>query len=371
MAKRWNLVVLLMLLGAAVRLEAQDNRFSSPPAPRPLRSGLEQAATPVSSPNQDPAARDEEPIAQTSSGQLVIRSCGVHLFDDVDVPAREAGQLIRVDVQEGNMVAAGQLLALIDDRLARRQVDESTFRHQIADNKANDSVQIDSSRRLVDFVTEQFESTSKLYSNGSKSRAEFLEARTNLELKRLDLNKAVNEQKIAAVEAQAEMVKLQAARDSIERHTMVSPFDGVIFEVFKQRGEWVAAGEKVLRVARMDKLKVKGFVNALGHNPADISRRRVTIHATLANSEQVEFPGVIVFVALERVGNSDSFEIWAEVENRQRDNFWQLVPGSVVNMTVLLDQPQVPPEATPPGPAANPGAGTNQPTSLLPQPGPR
>lgn len=346
-----------------------DNRFSQPPPPRPLivSPDGDSPAAPSGTGNGSAGSPQLRQVAspQQDAGRLLIQNCGVHLIDDVDVPAREAGQLVRLDVREGNVITREQLLGLIDDRLARRQVDESTYRHEIARTKAEDKNQIESTRRLVKFVQEKFEISEDLYRKGSESRAAYLEAQTNLELKRLDHDKAVNEQKIAGIESQAEMVRLQAATDSIERHSLVAPFDGVVFEIFKQRSEWVAAGDRVLRVVRMDKLRVKGLVSNEKYNPADVAWRKVTVTARLANGETADFPGQIVFVAMEKVGSADQFEVWAEVENRMADSFWLLMPGSTVHLSVHLDEPPGAPPASPPPPPVA-GAAANQPASVLP-----
>jgi len=304
------------------------------PTPRPL--------------SQDPpglaGGRDANPQVPTSqqivsnAGDLQISNCGVVLIEDIEVPARESGQLISIDVREGDQVTKDGLIARLDDRLARRQLEESTYKKEIADTKANDLTKFDGAKRLFDYAQDAFTRTEGLYYKGSASEKEYQESRTNLELKRLDLSSSEIERKIAGFELKAESVRLAAAGDSIERHGLVAPIGGHVFEIFKQQGEWVMAGDKVLRIARMDKLRVIGRVDSRTHNPGDVANRRVTVVAAMAGGKTVSLQGTIAFVALEKGGNKDEFDVWAEVDNQQENGFWLLLPRSTVNMTIHLNE---------------------------------
>ncbi len=314
-------------------------------------------------PNQEPAQpglQAQPPqTSQDSNGAVTVHNCGVQLIEDIDLPAREAGQLVEVRVHEGDMVKRDQLVARIDDTLARRSLEESTFRHQMSSSKANDTTEIDSARRLLEYAEDRYQKSRALYIKGNESEAKYNEALTNLEIQRLKLASAENERKIAAIDAQAEMVKVNAAQDSIQRHALMSPVNGVVFEVAKQGSEWVNAGEKVLRIARMDRLRVIGRVDHTRFDPSQVANRRVTATATLANGRQVEFSGQVVFVALEKVG-SEEHEVWAEVDNRIENDFWQLLPGSNVSLTIHYGEAPLPPRAT----SQISGPLSNQPASL-------
>ncbi len=304
--------------------------------PTPRKLGQEPVRSGVSADPVVPAQSSQQSVS--ASGELRISSAGVVLIEDIDVPAREAGQLISVDVREGDMVTKDGLIARIDDRLARRQVDESTYKQKITDIKATDMTKIQSAQRLFDYSQEEFDRTKGLYIKGSESAKAFNESRTNLELKRLELSGAELERKIAEMESLAEAVRLNAAQDSIERHALKAPIGGQVFEIFRQQGEWVMAGDKVFRIARMDKLRVKCRVNSRSFNPGDVANRRVTVIAELAGGRTVNLNGQVTFVAMEKVGNADEFDAWAEVDNQQENGNWLLLPGSTVDMTIHLNE---------------------------------
>ena len=101
----------------------------------------------------------------------------------------------------------------------------------------------------------------------------------------------------------------------------------------REAGEWVTAGETVMRIARMDRLRIPGIINGDEHDPHEIDGRPVTVTLQLARGRSVQFNGSIVFASVEkRIGNK--FMVWAEVDNRHHEGsgrHWMLQPGSVVD----------------------------------------
>ena len=56
------------------------------------------------------------------------------------------------------------------------------------------------------------------------------------------------------------------------RRKVRAPIDGVIVELKRHRGEWVAAGDTLLRLLRMDRLRIEGFINAKDYVPGRSGR---------------------------------------------------------------------------------------------------
>jgi multidrug resistance efflux pump len=123
---------------------------------------------------------------------------------------------------------------------------------------------------------------------------------------------------------------------SIQRRQIVAPFDGVVVDVYKHIGEWVALGDPVLRVVRMDKLKVEGFVSSSQYNPADIQGHAVSVRVKLERDREEEFRGKIVFVSPLVEPNGD-YRVHAEVENRMDGNLYVLRPGLRPDMIIYVN----------------------------------
>ena len=137
-------------------------------------------------------------------------------------------------------------------------------------------------------------------------------------------------------EASLEDARANEVAERIRRHNISALFDGVVIERFKQQGEWVQAGEPIVKVARMDKLYVTRLISNLEYNPADVKDREVKVTVELARGEKMEFPGRITVIGSRDVsGSGNEFKVKAEITNQIKEGQWVLRQNSRVSMEIL------------------------------------
>ena len=133
--------------------------------------------------------------------------------------------------------------------------------------------------------------------------------------------------------ADVHQAEVDAADIALARRQIVSPVDGEVVTVFHERQEWVSAGEPVLQVVRMDRLRVEGFVLASEVNVSEIAGGNVVVDVQLARGRKERFAGKVVFIS-PLVTSGGKYRVRAEVENRREQNQWLLRPGMNAMMTV-------------------------------------
>ena len=145
------------------------------------------------------------------------------------------------------------------------------------------------------------------------------------------------ERELAGYQLEAKKAAVEAAQMLIDRCIVESPFDGVVVQVMRHRGEWVQPGEPVLRVVNMQRLKVEGFVESEDLLPQDVLGKSADIVVRLGHGQVEELQGTITFVSpLVQAGGI--YRISVEVENRRQDCFWILRPGLTAAMTIQLHE---------------------------------
>ena len=274
----------------------------------------------------------------SSNGQKYIDrdTCIVSFIEDIEVPAQESGVLRYLSLKEGQAFEKGQVIARIDDELYRKLLQQAQMQRDMAMKRAGDMTSIRAGKYKLKLAATEAATSRKLFSKGSNSESEYKRARYSEQVAQEELVAAENEREMAGHEAQLEEARVEEARVRIRRHSIRTDFDGYVIKKFRDAGEWVQAGEKVLRVARMDRLYVQGNISSKNLNPFEVSDKPVTVTLQLARGEETTFDGKIVSIGLEKQG-SDLFMIKAEVENRRREGFWTLLPGSQVKMRIHLD----------------------------------
>jgi len=271
--------------------------------------------------------------------RIVLEQCMVSLSEEVTVPAQDAGLLVRLDVAEGDLTTREQLLGQIDDRaaLAAQRVAEAA--HFQAKTQAENDIDVryaaavgavadadlaaaeESNRRAPHSVTAS-----------SLRRLQLEQQRAHLGIEQAEVRQQLTAYTVAAKEAEAEAAEL-----AVERRRIESPLDGLVVEIFKRPGEWVQMGEAVLRLVRMDRVRVEGFLQVAEVGPQQVAQAPVTVQVQLENGRRETFEGQITFVN-PRVHAGGQYRVRAEVINRREDDQFLLRPGHAVRMTIHLAQ---------------------------------
>ncbi|MGE0606828.1 MAG: efflux RND transporter periplasmic adaptor subunit [Pirellulales bacterium] len=270
----------------------------------------------------------------------IVPNCLVTVIDEIDVPAREAGQLTLVEIVEGMPVEAGQLLAQIDDEQPRRQRDVATLEHNAAQAKADNDVAVRHAESLAEVAKVEYDDAVAVNKRGpgTLSQSEVRKRRLQWETAELQIEQARFEQQVHGIASQGKAAEVAAADTSISRRRVLAPLSGVVVELPKRAGEWVQPGDRVARIVRLDRLRVEGFVRAAEFHPDELDERPVTVEVSLARGQVEKFSGKVVFVH-PKVEADGEFRIWAEVVNRRQGRQWLLRPGTKAEMRIDLMSP--------------------------------
>jgi membrane fusion protein, multidrug efflux system len=257
------------------------------------------------------------------------------LIDHVELPAKESGAISELSVREGDLVEKGRGLGSVEDEQARMNLAKAQQEYEIAAAKADNDVQLRFARKAHEVARAEHRralESSQKFSRGI-SETEMDQLRLAMEKAELEIEQADHDQAIARLTAKQKQTELDLARHAVERRQIRAPFDGMIVQRKKQRGEWVDVGETVLRMVRLDRLRVEAFLPAR-EAPPDLAGRRVSLSVDLPGSPKTEFTGTIVFVSPEINAVNGQVRVWAEVENTGL----RLRPGQPATMTILAKQ---------------------------------
>ena len=284
-----------------------------------------------------PVARQNAQPLQTKGNSVSISPALVSLIEDIEVPALEAGALISVDVAEGEYVAQGQSLARIDDRQPKLDKLAAELQRDAGLAKAQDDVEVRFSEAAFAVATAELERALSIdrKSPGGVTQQEIQKLQLAKHRDELQIERSKLEMRIAKMNADVHQAAVASAEDAVQRRIIASPIAGVVVTLFHERGEWVAAGQPVAQVVRVDKLRVEGFVSATDVSPIDLASRPVTVEVQLAERATARFTGQVVFIS-PQVQAGNKYRVRAEVVNRIENGQPVLRPGMTAAMTIQL-----------------------------------
>lgn len=275
--------------------------------------------------------------AETPTERYIrLTHCLVSLIEDVEVPAEKAGVLKTLQVREGDYLERDAAVAVIDDRQAKRILESARADYEAAQIKAENQLAIEyaeATHRTAAAELKIAESANKALAK-TVGAVEVEKLRLSSEQARLEIGVKRMEREIFDGEAQSLAAKLKLAEGDLERHLIAAPIAGEVVEVLCDRGEWIEPGETVIRLVRLDRLRVEGFVRFADYAPAAVLGRSVRV--TIATSDgRATFDGAVTFVS-PLVQPGGEYRVWAEVDNRRVQKQWLLRPGLITEMSISL-----------------------------------
>ncbi|MEQ8789680.1 MAG: efflux RND transporter periplasmic adaptor subunit [Pirellulaceae bacterium] len=274
----------------------------------------------------------ETPARADAEQPFLVDSVLLTLVEQVEVPAREAGVLAKINVREGQIVSQGLQLAQIDDTEARIDLQRAALEAAEAKRLADNDVLVRVARKTYEVAQVELKRADETRDRFSKtiSQSELDERRLRTEKSELEVEQAEHQFKTAGHLALVAANDLELAQRNVERRRIVSPLDGVLVKVYRRPGEWVEPGEPVLRVVRINPLRAEAFVDARMIT-GDLTDRPVRLLVELPGRGETSFAGRLVFVSPEIDPFNGQVRVWAEIENRDH----LLSPGLRAHMQVL------------------------------------
>jgi multidrug efflux pump subunit AcrA (membrane-fusion protein) len=283
------------------------------------------AALAVSAGPNGAAARADEPVVDAL----------IKFKQDVQLPAKEAGVLVRLDVEEGARVTKGQEIGLIDDSQPQMQKKAARYGRDAAAKRAQDDVEIRFAKAQAEVAHAEYDvlvETNKIAPKAI-TQVEMRAKKLDWDRAILAIEKSTNDQALAKFEWYTKQAELEAADLAINRRKIIAPFDGEVVEIQRRQDEWVNPGDPILRLVRRDVVRVEGKVDQRDFDPHELKNANVTVEVLLARGRTEKVAGRVVDVS-PVLSYDGRFAVLAEVDNRQAGGNWVLMDGQKAKMTI-------------------------------------
>ncbi|HEY5967018.1 MAG TPA: efflux RND transporter periplasmic adaptor subunit, partial [Chitinophagaceae bacterium] len=204
-----------------------------------------------------------EKTSRRTITETVNASGKVYPEIEVKISPDISGEIVELNVEEGDSVKKGQILARIFADIYALQRDEAASRvNQSAATVENSKASLEALQATLDQAKQNYDRNKKLYDDKVISRSEFEGFETAYKSAQANYNAA--KQNIKGLEAgvQTAQTGLSSANKNLGRTTLVAPMDGIISSLLVKKGERVSGnsfslGTEMMRVADMSVLEVR------------------------------------------------------------------------------------------------------------------
>ena len=278
-------------------------------------------------------------MSQSADSNPRLR-CDINAIHDsfvpADLPAQQGGTLRNIAVKVGDYVQKGDILATVDNELEKLSLDVSKQRLEMAEAEASNDVNVryaDKASGVANFKYQTVRSAIEDVPD-SFSKSEVITYLLTAEQFLLQKEQAEHEQDLARMSVRVRQAEYELAKYELARREIKAPVSGVVEEVKPVVGDWVRAGDPVLRLIQLDRLKIESALPYNPLTPADVRGKPVSVWVPLAGGT-VEFNGTV-----EATGSDfrrGEIRIIVEVENKKdAKGDYMLMPGMKGEMEIHL-----------------------------------
>lgn len=240
-------------------------------------------------------------LTACSSGEKDYDASGVFETTEVIVSAKATGEIISLNVEEGQNVKRNEMLGLIDT------LQLSLHDRQLAANQsAADSKRLDANRQVA--------SIRQQISNLQKEKKRFSDllaanAATQKQVDDISYQIEVLQRQLAATQEQIGSnnqsagnqsmgIKAQRAQteDQIRKAHITSPITGTVLTKYAEQGEYATPGRALFKVGDISRMRLRAYITAPQLTTLKVGQK-VKVFADMGETESKAYEGTVEWIS--------------------------------------------------------------------------
>ena len=248
-----------------------------------------------------------------ATGLVVLASCGNKDVDydasgvfettEVLVSARGTGEIISLNIEEGQQVKANEELGRLDVTQLELKKDQlKSGKTAATSRKLNTQQQVASISQQIQNLQREKARFEALLKDGAATQKQVDDIGYQIAVLQKQLS-AVNEQVSTAntsIDGQSAGFDAQIGQvdDMLRQAVITSPIDGVILSKYAEQGEFAAPGRALFKVADVSQMRLRAYITADLLTNVKIGQK-VKVYADQGDKGRKEYEGTISWISSE------------------------------------------------------------------------
>ena len=250
-------------------------------------------------------------IIALASAALIMGACsdkekeydatGTFEATETTVFAEQSGTLLTFDINEGDNIAPGQELGMVDTTQLWLKIQQLGATKEVYQSQKPDvEKQIAATRQQLAKAKTEQQRYQELVADGAAPRKMLDDATSQVQVlqRQLDAQISVLHTQMATLNSQqaATDVQVSQLQDQLRKCHVVAPIGGTVLEKYVERGEFVAVGKPLLKVADTDNLFLRAYVTSAQLQHIKLGQQ-VKVFADYGNGQKKEYEGTITWIS--------------------------------------------------------------------------
>ncbi|MBI9097524.1 MAG: efflux RND transporter periplasmic adaptor subunit [Spirochaetaceae bacterium] len=240
-------------------------------------------------------------LASCTHSDDSISASGVFESREVILSSQSSGEILQMNMHEGDLVESGQVLGIIDSvqlELKKEQLLKSievaeTRRPHIDVQLAPLQQQLASAER----EKQRIDNLIKAGATGEKQHDDIV-AQIRLMEKQLAARRSSLEQSNLLITGEIESLEVQLKQidDQIKRCTLISPIAGTVLAKYAERGELAVPGKALLKIADMKEMTLRAYISSDQLTTMKLGQV-VEVVADFGEKENRKYSGIVKWIS--------------------------------------------------------------------------
>ena len=248
-----------------------------------------------------------------ATGLVVLAGCGQKDVDydasgvfettEVLVSARGTGEIVSLNIEEGQQVKAGDELGRLDVTQLELKKDQlKSGKTAATSRKLNTTQQVASINQQIQNLQREKARFQALLKDGAATQKQVDDIGYQISVLQRQLA-AVNEQVSTAntsIDGQSAGFDAQIGQvdDMLRQAVITSPIDGVILSKYAEQGEFAAPGRALFKVADVSQMRLRAYITADLLTGVKIGQK-VKVYADQGEKGRKEYEGTVSWISSE------------------------------------------------------------------------
>lgn len=240
-------------------------------------------------------------LAACGNSEKEYDATGTFEATETTISAEQNGTLLTFAINEGDEIEAGREVGLIDTtqtwlKLQQAQATQAVYQSQKPDIEKQTSA---TRQQLAKAQAEQ-QRYKELVADGAApskmlddatNQVQVLQRQLAAQLSSLSTNTNALSKQMAATEVQIDQL-----RDQLRKCHIKAPLKGTILEKYAERGEFVAVGKPLFKIADMEQVYIRAYVTS-AQLQSIRTGQQVKVFADYGDGKKQEYDGTVSWIS--------------------------------------------------------------------------
>ena len=240
-------------------------------------------------------------LAACGNNEKEYDATGVFEATETTVAAEQSGALMRFDVTEGDEIALGQEVGLIDTTQIGLKIQQLGATKEVYQSQKPDmEKQIAATRQQLAKARQDQQRYKELVADGAApskmlddatSQVQVLQKQLDAQISSLNTSTNALNKQMAATDVQVSQLQ-----DQLRKCHVSAPIKGIVLEKYVERGEFVAVGKPLFKIADTEQMFIRAYITSAQLKDIKVGQQ-AKVFADYGDGQRKEYEGTVSWIS--------------------------------------------------------------------------